>query len=306
MPRWIPFAAALGVIAVSLGALVVATERRPPPPPASGPILTDVRQPGAFRQAPVLESSGVTTSRSHPGLLWTLNDSGNPPSLFLVDTTAAVHGFVTLSPGVDLDWEAIAGAPCGDGWCLYVGDIGDNRAIRRSVVVYRLREPSSETLAARKAAPDDALVIEYEDGPHDAESLVATPAGDLAIITKGQEGESAAYWIESSAWGTGRAVAKRFWKLPIETSILFIRLVTDAALSPDGQKLAVRTYRNLFLFGRDSTDRIPTRPLGSCPLDRLDPQGEGVSWFDDSTLVLTSEVTGLRPAPITLLRCPVP
>jgi len=69
--------------------------------------------------------------------------------------------------------------------------------------------------------------------------------------------------------------------------------------------LAVRTYRSIYLFDRPSgIGGLPGHPRVTCPIGGLDPQGEGIAWWDDETLVLTSERGMSRlPAPITLLRC---
>ena len=293
--------AAATAVALALGAFV--WSRIDGGVPAVSP--RSVRQPGAFREAPVTESSGIALSRRRPGMFWTMNDSGNPASLFLTDTLAAYHGFVSLEPILDVDWEALSAAPCGEDWCLYVGDIGDNRAVRKSVVIYRLGEPTDEDLAANRTGPVDSLVVTYPDGPEDAEALVATADGSLGIVTKGRDGSATTYWIDGSAWAAGSTVARRVGQLPFATSLILRRLVTDAALSPDGRRLAIRTYRSIYLYERGDGP-LPDRPLTICDIDGLEPIGEGIAWYDDTTLVLTSEISRSRPGPVTLLQCPVP
>lgn len=255
----------------------------------------------------MIESSGVTPSRNRPGLFWTINDSGNDPSVFLADTTGGVVGFVTL-PVSNVDWEAVTSGPCGDGrWCLFIGDIGDNRAIRRTVSVYRIPEPNGQDLARHSPASVTTLTVGYTDGPHDAEALVATPGGDLAIISKGRQGPVAAYWIGSEAWRSRTVQVRPFWNLPIATSLLLSSLVTDAALSPDQSRLAVRTYREIYIFTRGApAARLPDRPAVVCDIAGLEPLGEGVTWWLDGSLLLTSEMNGRRPGPITVLECAAP
>ena len=46
----------------------------------------DAGIPQVFQDRRIGESSGVVASRKHPGLLWTINDSGGDPMLFLSDT----------------------------------------------------------------------------------------------------------------------------------------------------------------------------------------------------------------------------
>ena len=40
------------------------------------------------------------------------------------------------------DWEAIAVGPCGSRTCLFVGDIGDNKARRKHITIHRVTEPA--------------------------------------------------------------------------------------------------------------------------------------------------------------------
>lgn len=265
---------------------------------------TNVRQPGAFRGPPLTESSGAVTSRLHPGRFWSMNDSGNPASLFLVDTTAKIHGFVRVAGVLDTDWEALAAGPCGSSWCLYIGDIGDNASIRQAVTIFRVVEPGTTQLLAASAKPCDSLVVRYPDGPRDAESMVVTKAGDIAIITKGRDGRVAIYWIPSSSWGQRRAVARLIGTLPIPTSTWLGHLVTDAALALDEQTLAVRTYRDIYLFRRTPASRwLPDQPSGVCSIAGLDLVGEGLAWWNARTLLMTSETTRFGPGQITLLEC---
>ena len=86
------------------------------------------------------------------------------------------------------DWEDIAiGPKPGGGNYLYLGDIGDNNAIRSSVTVYRTDEPQSTAGATIPVDGYTALHLQYPGGARDAESMFVDPlSGDLFIITKGR------------------------------------------------------------------------------------------------------------------------
>lgn len=266
----------------------------------------NVRQPGAFRQPPLTESSGAVRSRSFPGRFWTINDSGNPATLFLADTTGRVPGFVRIPEVVDTDWEAVSTGACGTAWCVYIADIGDNREIRRSVTIFRMTEPTLAQLRASAVPRPESLTVRYPDGPVDAEALVVTPEGGLGIITKGRNRAPRMYWIAAEAWAKGTATAQFVGELPIPTSLLLGHLVTDAALSPDDRILAVRTYKDIYFFRRRDGAKLPDQPDGVCPISGVDPQGEGLAWWNERTWLLTSEATRFSPGVITLLECRSP
>src|SRR5262245_26085772 len=51
-----------------------------------------VSMTGHFARNDLLESSGVAVSATQPGVLFTINDSGNEPLLFATDSTGADRG----------------------------------------------------------------------------------------------------------------------------------------------------------------------------------------------------------------------
>src|SRR5258708_2168534 len=90
------------------------------------------------------EASGLTASVANPGHFWTVNDSGNPAEVFLIDSLAQIK-LVCKLPKIDnRDWEeiAIGAGPEPEKKYLYVGDIGDNFAVYKYKYIYRFEEPS--------------------------------------------------------------------------------------------------------------------------------------------------------------------
>jgi len=286
--------------------LVLIASALTPAGDAQGPDRPVSRRTGLFKDSRLRESSGVIASRRYPGLLWTLNDSGGDPILFFTDTTGAALGTYPVRGASNVDWEALGRGPCGDAVCLVIGDTGDNSERRTLVRLYRLVEPDTATARSAAGQSFETLGVGYPDGPHDVEALYIEPDGAVVLVTKGRRGGILTFRVPASAWGTGStAVATRLDSLPLAASLSTGRVVTDAAISPDGREVAVRTYRDVTFFRRDSDGRLhpdPARPL--CDIAGLEPQGEGVDWWDQSTLVLTSERAGRSLGTITLLRCP--
>ena len=115
----------------------------------------------------------------------------HPALLSCVEPDGGSCGGWTVAGAGNVDWEDIAAGPGpqpGEHY-LYVGDIGDNTKSRDDVVVYRVVEPTvpipSDPGADGVTAPATALRLRYDDGPHDAESLMVHPTtGDIYVITK--------------------------------------------------------------------------------------------------------------------------
>jgi hypothetical protein len=259
------------------------------------------RRTGVFRNPRLAESSGVAASRRQPGVLWTLNDSGNEPWIFATDTLGRDLGTFRVTDADNNDWEAIALGPCGRRECLYIADTGDNGESRGEVRIYRVPEPALPA-GSRAIPPAETLELRYPDGPRDVEAAFVGGDGTVFLISKGREGMARAYRVPPRAW-TERdpVVAEPLGGLQIETGGLGNR-VTDAALSPAGDRVAIRTYLAVFLFALTRGNTL--LPLGlACDAAGLQVQGEGISWLDDRRMVLTSEGGFGTPGTIVILEC---
>jgi hypothetical protein len=261
----------------------------------------ETRHTGAFRDSRLKESSGVAASRRQPGILWTHNDSGDGAWLFATDTLGTDLGAFRVQGAENRDWEAIALGPCEPNECLYIADAGDNAENHREVRIYRVPEPILPS-RSQSTRPADVLELRYPDGASDVEAAFVARDGAIFLVTKGRHGPAKAYRVPASAWRMrGTVVAEALGALPFETGGL-ANYVTDAALSPAGDRVAVRTYLALFLF--ELTERNRLIPTGlACDTGGLQLQGEGVSWLNDRELVLTSEGGFGARGSIVLLAC---
>jgi hypothetical protein len=246
------------------------------------------------------EASGIALSRRHQGTLWAHNDSGRP-TLFALSPAGAIRARIRLDAGVrPQDWEDIAVGPCPSGTCLYLADIGDNKARRTHITIYRLPEPA---IGDKTTAAGEAFHATYPDGARDAEALIVASADDLFVMTKGREGEIGLYAfpspLEPGAIGRLRRVASLDPALAKE-------MVTGANVSADGQWVVVRTHHSVRFFrtsdlaaGRvGEVQRFEIRRLG-------EPQGEGVALATDGTVYLSGEGAG-RVGTLGLISCSLP
>lgn len=270
----------------------------------------EAHQTGMFADKRISESSGVAPSRRTPGLLWTHDDSGEPPYLFATDTTGAVRGTFSVTGARNLDWEDIALGPCGRSACLYLADTGDNSERRSVVVLYRVPEPTlpdRRPKQVRPTAPAQAVTFRYPDGPHDVEAMWVAPNGDVHLVSKGRTGRVRHYRVRAASWTSGRPVTAELLEalpVPVRSRLDY---VTGAALSPDERIVAVRSYASVYFFYALGNGRLalPPEPR-ACDVRALGIQGEGVSWLDRDVLVLTSERAILPAGTIAVARCLLP
>lgn len=248
---------------------------------------THARRTGVFEDPRLTESSGVTASRRQPGILWTLNDSGDDAWIFAVDTLGRRQGAFQVPGAQNVDWEAIALGPCKGRECLYIADTGDNGRSRATLTIYRVPEPPLPDARGR-TQPAEALEFRYPQGRRDVEAVFVDPGGTIYLITKTRRRRPRLYRLGPERWKAGSvATAEEMDLLPIQPGRIGNR-VTDAALSPSGAMVAVRTYVAIYLFER--SDDPPLRATGiACDASGLQLQGEGVTWLNDHELALTSE-----------------
>lgn len=293
------------VVVVLLAAWTAASRRHVQASSASPWVMArplHARQTGTFRHPKLVESSGVAASRRQPGILWTINDSGNEPLIFATDTMGLDKGAFRVVGAENEDWEAIALGPCDGRECLYICDTGDNSIGRANARLYRIPEPSIAS-PARSTRPAEALDVSYPGGARDVEAAFVGGDGELYLLSKGRAGAAQAYRVPASAWGRKQFVAQPIGGISLGTESLG-SLVTDAAISPD-RLVAVRTYLAVFFFRLTPAGTLAPTAVG-CGTAGLQLQGEGISWLPDSKLVLTSEGQFGRPGTIVVLECRLP
>jgi hypothetical protein len=265
--------------------------------PAGGAAADAVcRAVGTARNLPeaARESSGLAQGRERPELLWTHNDRGNDALLFAIDVEGRLAQTVRLGVPA-IDWEDIESAACPEGNCLYVGDIGDNDAMREHIEIHRLPEPIEGMSEARDVV---TLRARYPDGPRDAESLFVLPAGDIFIVTKGRDTEIALYLLPASQSSAEIVTLERVRAIAPVPANSDDR-VSAATASRDGSRIAIRTYRQLHLY--DASQLVSGAPVTPATLDLAplgEGQGEGVALADDGTVWLSSEAANRRSFPV--------
>lgn len=266
------------------------------------------------------ESSGLAASRRHAGLLWSHNDSGHEPVVFGIDTTGAVRARVRIRDARNVDWEDLALGPCsfetqrseganGGADCLYIADTGDNRLRRENAAIYRVPEPAPDDSVS---APAERLPIRFPDGPRDVEAIYllppGSPAAGLYLVSKGRGHPIELHHLPAPSLRPGEATLAELRQTFGDEAAPLPRQVTGAAASPDGRRVAIRTYTALQFYRPTADGRLePELPdPGLSLFGAVEPQGEAVELLDDGTVFLTSE-TGPHdsPAPLTRMRCKV-
>ena len=277
------------LLVVIVGLLGIAATVMFWPASTAGPCVVERRS--TIAELP--EASGLAISRRTKDIIWSHNDSGNESVLYALDVNGVLRGRVRV-PVRTRDWEDVSAGRCPAGDCLYIGDIGDNRHARGSILIHRVPEPVPGD--AETAKPETFKGI-YADGPHNAEAMFVI-GEDVFIVTRDQFG--AIYRATLPRAGSLEMTFERIAELHMAP-------VTDAEASPDESSVVIRTSKVAVVYRAAALVRGGQLPQGvTVPIEGLmEPQGEGVALGGDGTMYLASEGRPWkRGGRFIRLRCP--
>jgi hypothetical protein len=189
------------------------------------------------------EASGLAASISNPGLLWTLNDSGNPAEVFLIDTTAQIKMACRLANIKNRDWEDVVIGPGPDSTksYLYVADIGDNAAVYPTKILYRFEEPVF-TNATIEITDFDTLYVKLDDGIRDTEAIMIDPLQKGMYLLSKRE-DSVHFYKVNYPYEGDTLNARYRVKLPYHN-------INAAEISPDGTEVVIKDYDKIYYWKR--------------------------------------------------------
>jgi hypothetical protein len=291
-----PWAGILAAVTVGLAEPVLITRERPDAP------VMELKASGKLNRKFVPECSALSASGRHPGVFWTLSDSGNKSEIVPVYADGGLangRGGVALKGVKNVDWEALT---CDADGNMVLADVGNNLSTRKQLFLYLFKEPdlaATEVMEMRKlsfAWPDQTSFPDPELA-HDCEAVFRRN-GKIYLLTKHRRDTFTDLWcIEIPAEGAVVSLQKvaRFDAQG---------MVTDASISPDGKSLAILTYRNVWVFqlpqtGEDFFHGPAKFSLINPPMQSW--QLEGCAWLNARTLLIGSEQGDLYTVPLARL-----
>ncbi|MGB5402997.1 MAG: hypothetical protein WBN13_03400 [Robiginitalea sp.] len=235
------------------------------------------------------ECSGMTTLEGKT--LWVIEDGGNKDILYGLDLKGRIQKEFEVSNARNKDWEALTSDSLGN---LYIGDFGNNGNRRKDLVIHKLPNPLLEKGGKIPAIPiafrypdQEAFPPPFDDRRFDSESFFHF-GSRLYIITKNRsdpfDGTAHVYSIPDS---TGTYIARK--ELQFQTCENRSKCsVTDAALSPDGNRLVLLGYGTLWVF-----EDFRKKGFGKGPTRTIDLGGrtqlEAICFVDNGLLYLADE-----------------
>lgn len=235
------------------------------------------------------EVSGMITFSGRS--VWVIEDSSNPDKIREVDTLGKVVTSFEVSNAKNRDWEALTTDLEGH---VYIGDFGNNNNKRKKLRIYKLPDPREEKgdkIPAKTisfAYPEQKAFPPPEDQMRfDAEAFFHHQ-GYLYIITKNRskpfDGTADIYRVPDQP---GSYQAKKLGSITLCKDRMHCQ-VTDAALSPDGEKLVLLGYGNLWILDPFAPLRMAGQTLVPISLG-ANTQLEAICFANDQLLYLADE-----------------
>lgn len=239
-------------------------------PAATPPLCPEVVEIRSVAQVPTPPATELSGAAWAEGRLWMHNDS-NPAEVHALDIANGMLATVVLEYDVR-DLEDIASGIDPDGQrVLVLADIGDNASVRDSVAT--LTFPIPDAPGTISPSP---RTLRYEDGPHDAETVLVDADGIIWVVTKEPDGLTGFYRAAGDDM-LRREHTLQFGQPPLGQ----FRTVTAGDFGPHG--LVLRTYSTeayVWPSHADLDESLATVLAREPCSVEIGPaaQGEAVSW----------------------------
>lgn len=250
----------------------------------------------------IKESSGLVYWQRG---LWTLNDSGDGPYLYQVNTQQKEEAKAVKVGNIDnIDWESLSE----DSTHFLIGDFGNNEAIRTNLAIH-LVDKKTIISGGEELSAAQSISFSYEDQEvglfpqrghnFDCEAMVAT--GDsIYLFSKNHGNKKCTIYSLPKIWG--QQVAKPTTTFDTKGKITGAALVAESSLlvllgynqSIEGHKPFVWVFsdfpKNDFFAGKAERLQLPGYL-----------QTEGIAHFQGTQFFVTNEAEAGAKASIYLL-----
>ncbi|WP_373492909.1 hypothetical protein [Aquiflexum sp.] len=256
-------------------------------------VFSAPKKAGDLKNKKIDEASGLAFSRTHSGIIYTHNDSGGEPLVYLIDTLGKDKGSIRLKGVWNRDWEDIAVGPGPDPKLqyIYVGEIGDNNAVYKSIRIFRFPEPKS--LEDKMEVEPEVLKLTYPDGARDAETLMVDPISkDIFIVSK-KDSVNMLYRVPQSAFSKKTFELEKIMDLPLTMSVA-------GDISGDGKQILIKNYFTVFYWERKEGESVP-EALKRNPVIlpyKPEPQGEAIAFHPNGKSYFTLSEIRFKIKPV--------
>jgi len=209
---------------------------------------------GVITDRRIAEMSGIAASRRSPGVLWVINDSGDDARVYAIDEYGTLLSSTKVNGAENLDWEDIASFEKDGKSYLLIADIGNNTVYRDIFTLYVIEEPG---LGFSTSDIVWQIQFQYENGPRDTEAVAVDLLYETILLLSKRDVPAVLYELPLKP-AQGVLSARRLGdvtsipqprRAEIKTALDYYHAQPTAMdMTPDGARLAILTYRRLFIY----------------------------------------------------------
>lgn len=236
-----------------------------------------IEQVGKMNKEEVMESSGLEISAD--GNFWTHADGGNLPVLYKVDAGGKLLTVLEVPDASNQDWEDLAQDEDGN---LYIGDFGNNENKRQNLRIFRINEKNSSQVDTIQFTYADQHLFppKKADRNFDCEAFFYH-RDHLYLFTK-DRGKNELVKVYKVPAKPGSYQVAAFDSIQIST------MITSADISPDGNRLALLGYGNIYICDISGRDDFFSGEKYCIPVGKTG-QAEALVFTDNTNFIFTNE-----------------
>jgi hypothetical protein len=236
-----------------------------------------IERVGKMNKEEVKESSGIELTEDNN--FWTHADGGNLPVLYKVDATGKLLDVLEVPSTTNEDWEDLAKDEEGH---IYIGDFGNNENKRHNLRIFRFKEQAAGQVDTIRFTYADQKLFppEKADRNFDCEAFFYH-RHHLYLFTK-DRGKNELVKVYKVPATPGSYEAQAIDSIQIST------MITAADISPDGKKMALLGYGNIYLFDIKGTDDFFGGEKYCIPFEKTG-QAEALVFINNTDFVFTNE-----------------
>ncbi|MEZ5083304.1 MAG: hypothetical protein R2750_07630, partial [Bacteroidales bacterium] len=227
------------------------------------------------------------------GLPWSFNDSAGKPELYRINSAdGSILQTVLIKNATNVDWEDITQ----DDEFIYIGDFGNNAGNRKNLAIYKIKKNQvgnrnrvSITAELIRFSYADQLSFGEMGQNHnfDCESFISY-YDSLILFTKNREDRKTRMYKLPKEAGN--------YSMVPECTFAVDGLVTGADYSIINKELVFIGIENkkpfVFIFKNFNGKKLGTEEVFRINLPRwTNSQTEGICYFDENTLLISTEQT---------------
>jgi hypothetical protein len=239
---------------------------------------------GIISDTRLTELSGIDPGIINENIFWVHNDSDEPDEIYGIDRTGKLIAILSFGKihFTDLEDISVGSGPDSRKSYIYLGDVGDNDAVREYKCIYRFEEPlvlqGSDTVQILNIGSVDSLFFNFPDGKRDCEAIMYDEISKSMVMVSKREKNARVYSALLPATNNDTMNVQFVCELPFGSEGFQSSGVTGGDISNDGREILIRNYGKVYYFLRDEgvslKDALSAAPIITPYIP--EPQGEGV------------------------------